>query len=67
MIKNSASVVYPVVWDKPPFIKRSWLRWSIIIGALIYLVLALASMNIDIQRVIEGLPRAQRFFGSFFP
>ena len=67
MTKEQVSSSYPIVWDKPPFIKKVWLRWSIILGAVFYLIAALGSMDIDIQRVIEGLPRAQRFFGSFFP
>ena len=65
-IDQNASA-YPTVWDKPPFIKRSWLRWSIIIGGTLYIIAALASMNIDVQRVLEGIPRGQRFIESFFP
>ena len=67
MTKVQVSSSYPVVWDKPPFIKRAWLRWLIILGAVFYLIAAIGTMDIDLQRVIEGLPRAQRFFGSFFP
>ena len=57
---------YPVVWDKPPFIKRAWLRWSIIIGGGLYIIAALASMDINIQRVIEGIPRGQDLLNLFF-
>ena len=63
----SGASTYPVVWDKPPFIKRTWLRWSIIIGGGLYLIAALASMDINVQRVLEGIPRGQRFIESFFP
>ena len=63
----SGATAYPTVWDKPPFIKKTWLRWSIILGGVIYLIAALASMNIDVQRVLEGIPRGQRFIESFFP
>ena len=65
---NSVSeTLYPNSWKKPPFIQRSWLRWSIIIGSIIYLIAALSSMDINIQRVLEGIPRGQRFIESFFP
>ena len=36
-------------------------------GGAIYLAAALGTMNIDLERVKEGLPRAQRFLDSFFP
>ena len=58
---------YPTIWDKPPFIKKAWLRWSIIVGATLYLIAALTSMDINIQRLLEGIPRGQRFIDSFFP
>ncbi len=67
MNDSSGASSYPVVWDKPPFIKRTWLRWSIVICGGIYIIAALASMDINIQRVIEGIPRGQRFIESFFP
>ena len=58
---------YPTVWDKPPFILNSLLRWGIILGAIIYLIAAIASMEINPQRLMEGIPRGQRFIASFFP
>ena len=58
---------YPTVWDKPPFISNSLLRWGIIVGAIIYLIAAIASMEINPQRLMEGIPRGQRFIASFFP
>ena len=67
MSDSTRASSYPVVWDKPPFIKQAWLRWSIIIGGGLYIIAALASMDINIQRVIEGIPRGQRFIESFFP
>ena len=58
---------YPTVWDKPPFISNNLLRWGLILGAIIYLIAALASMEINPQRLMEGIPRGQRFIASFFP
>ena len=40
---------YPTVWDKPPFISNSLLRWGIILGAIIYLIAAIASMETNIS------------------
>ena len=66
-MNNVSETLYPKSWKKPPFIQRSWLRWSIIIGSIIYLIAALSSMDINIQRVLEGITRGQRFIESFFP
>jgi len=57
--------VYPVVWRKPPFIQRLWLRWLIIGGGLLYLVLAIGSLDVNWARVSEGLERGWRFVVAF--
>lgn len=54
-------------WNRPPFIKRRWVRWSIWVGVAVYLALALGSTEVNWNRVIEGLPRAHRFVMAFFP
>jgi len=54
-------------WTKPPMIRRSWLRWALGVGALVYLVLALGTTEVNWTRVWEGLPRGARFFAAFFP
>ncbi len=54
-------------WRKPPFISNPRLRWGIYIASLIYLVLAIGTMEIDWGRVIDGVPRGHRFVASFFP
>ena len=54
-------------WTKPPMIGRSWLRWALGVGALVYLVLALGMTDVNWTRVWEGLPRGARFFSAFFP
>jgi phosphonate transport system permease protein len=54
-------------WHKPPMISNPWLRWGLILGGLIYLALAFGTMDVNWGRVAAGLPRAQRFIGSFFP
>jgi len=37
------------------------------VGAGIYLALALGTLDINWSRVVDGLPRGQRFLSSFFP
>jgi phosphonate transport system permease protein len=54
-------------WTKPPMIKRAWLRWVLGVGVLVYLVLALGTIDVNWTRVWQGLPRAARFFAAFFP
>lgn len=54
-------------WKKPPFIPNARLRWGIYIGSLVYLVLAIGTMEINWARVVDGVPRGQRFIASFFP
>ena len=48
-------------------IKRAWLRWSLGLGAVAYLALALGTTDVNWTRVWEGLPRGARFFAAFFP
>ena len=52
-------------WKKPPLIKRSWLRWTLMLGALVYLVLAIGSIEVNWSRVWEGLDRGAAFVMSF--
>jgi len=52
-------------WKKPPFIKRSWLRWGLLIGGLVYFVAALWSMDVNWSRVYEGLDRGWQFILAF--
>jgi len=48
-------------------IKQAWLRWSLWLGAVAYLALALGTTDVNWTRVWEGLPRGARFFAAFFP
>ena len=54
-------------WSKPPLIKSPRLRWTLTLGLAIYLAIALGTVDVNWMRVIEGLPRGQRFIGGFFP
>jgi phosphonate transport system permease protein len=54
-------------WKRKPMISNSKLRWTLIGGGAIYLFIAFYTMDVDWARVAAGLPRAERFLGSFFP
>lgn len=54
-------------WRRPPFIKSARLRWCLWVGAAVYLALALGTMEVNWDRVFEGVLRGQRFIASFFP
>ncbi len=52
-------------WKKPNFIKNDSLRWFLIIGTLVYVVLAFSSIEVNWSRVSEGLERGWKFIVSF--
>ena len=54
-------------WKKPPFIKRAWVRWTLGLGAALYLALAFGTTDVNWTRVWEGLPRGGQFIAAFFP
>jgi phosphonate transport system permease protein len=54
-------------WKKPPLIQSRWLRWTLGLGAAVYLAVAFGTLEVNWGRVIEGVPRGQAFLASFFP
>jgi phosphonate transport system permease protein len=63
----SLAIPVPRRWKKPPLIRSAWLRWTLAIGAAIYLALVLQTTPVNWTRVWEGLPRGYAFLASFFP
>ncbi|WP_420406127.1 phosphonate ABC transporter, permease protein PhnE [Nisaea sp.] len=61
----SAATSYPRTWSRPPFVKRAWLRWTLYLGALVYLVASVGSVEVNWTRVWEGLDRGLRFVEGF--
>ncbi len=57
----------PRLWKRPPLIKSAWLRWALIVGAVLYLALVMQTTPVNWARVWEGLPRGAAFLSSFFP
>jgi phosphonate transport system permease protein len=54
-------------WKRPPFIQNPTLRWGLWVGAAIYLSVAFGTMEINWDRVAEGVVRGERFLAAFFP
>lgn len=63
----SDAAIAPRRWKKPPFIKRAWLRWTLALGAALYLAVAFGTTDVNWTRVWDGLPRGQQFIAAFFP
>ena len=57
---------YPTKWSPPPLISSPALRWSLLIGSVVYLLLAFSSLEVYWARVAEGLQRSVRFLAGFF-
>lgn len=53
------------LWRRLPLIESQRLRWTLLIGGVVYLVLALSSVNVNWARVAEGSGRALNFLGAF--
>lgn len=46
-------------------IETAWVRWAAVLGVLLYLVLALSSIEVNWARVVDGVARAGRLFAGF--
>ena len=63
----SIAVPAPRHWKNPPLIKRAWLRWTLALGAAVYLAFAFGTTDVNWTRVWAGLPRGAQFVKAFFP
>jgi len=52
-------------WKKQPFVTSPVLRWTMIIGSVVYLILALNSIDVNWARVARGLDRGWQFIVAF--
>jgi len=64
---SSLAAVAPRRWKRPPLIKRRWLRWTLGVGAAVYIAAAFGTVDVNWGRVWEGLPRGAQFVNAFFP
>ena len=53
------------LWRRPPLIRHRALRWACGTGALLYLALAIGSLEVNWLRVYHGLERGWRFVEGF--
>ena len=62
----AAASSYPTTWRRPPqMVKSRFWRIALTIGAIVYLVLAIGTVEVNWARVIAGMERAQRFVAGF--
>lgn len=59
------SVTAPGHWRPPPFIARAGLRRALWVGGLAYLLLAVASLEVNWERLVLGLDRGWAFVAGF--
>jgi phosphonate transport system permease protein len=59
------SVVSPPTWRRKAAIENPLLRYGLLLGVIVYLWLALGSIDVNWARVAEGLTRAGRLFAGF--
>nr|WP_163503344.1 phosphonate ABC transporter, permease protein PhnE [Halomonas socia] len=52
-------------WRRLPLIGDVRLRWLLVIGVVLYLVLALGSISVNWERVAEGMSRGLNFLAAF--
>jgi phosphonate transport system permease protein len=52
-------------WSPPPLIRNPIKRWALILGAAIYLILAISTLSVDAGRILRGLERSSRVFAGF--
>ena len=52
-------------WKKPPLVQQKWLRWTLLTGFLVYLILAYLTIDVNWARVYVGLERGQKFVLAF--
>ena len=54
------------VWRRPPMIADPRLRWGMSLAVMVYLILAVGSLEVNWQRVAEGLERGAAFAAALF-
>jgi phosphonate transport system permease protein len=64
-ISSAGSATAMRRWRPARLIEPAWLRWTLALAALLYLALAIGSLDVSWSRVAEGLQRAGRLFAGF--
>ncbi|MGK2921209.1 MAG: phosphonate ABC transporter, permease protein PhnE [Methyloceanibacter sp.] len=61
----STALTQPHRWKRPPLIANPWLRWGLYLGGLVYLAAALSTLDVNWERIGEGLSQGARFLEGF--
>jgi phosphonate transport system permease protein len=61
----AAAAVLPRQWRRPPFIANPRVRWALYVGAALYLVVGIGSLEVNWARAIQGLERGWVFVLGF--
>jgi len=61
----SAATFHPRRWRPPPLIANPRLRWLLGLGAALYIAAAIGTLEVNWQRVYEGLDRGLAFVVAF--
>jgi phosphonate transport system permease protein len=60
------SAAYPATWRRPPtLIKTAHWRWIVYGGAILYLLLAVGTLEVNWERIAAGWERGARFVQGF--
>ncbi len=62
---SSATASTARTWKRPPRISNPVLRYSLLLGTLIYLYFAVGSYDVNWSRVYQGLDRGWKFIAAF--
>jgi len=54
-------------WKKNHFIRNPWIRWISIIGIVVYVYYAFSTLDINVERLKTGIPRAVDFVRRMVP
>ncbi len=61
------SHAYPTSWQPPKFIPNPYLRYGLLLAAVVYIVWSLGALDIDWRRVDQGMTRAANMFARMVP
>ncbi|MFT7593149.1 MAG: phosphonate transport system permease protein [Paracoccaceae bacterium] len=62
---SELDVLIGTKWKKASLVKSDWLRWGMTIAAVIYLIAAISSVEVNWARVYLGLDRGAAFVVAF--
>ena len=64
-VSELQSAALPESWSPSPLIKNPLLRWGLLLGLVLYLYLSVGSLEVNWNRIYEGLDRGAKFVYGF--